>query len=662
MRGRAQGESSGSEYVVFRRSLIVWKLSAVYITIILLVLVIWGYANNLVDEHYALTSARQLYRVNSTTILQSIKKMLMSRDNEGITEMIDGLTQNDPLYSEMRLVSHAGEIAASPFDTRGETLSKDARSCQVCHRFDDPVQGLEIPIHDEIVEQPGGSRVVSVITPLRNEPTCSTAACHAHTDDPPVLGFLQTDYSLGRVDALTATRNFQTLIAALTGIVVCTICTWFMIGPLLERPISTLVAGMKTIAGGNLGFRIDVRRRDEFATVAESFNDMTSKLESSLSELRETKEYLEDIVENEADIIITVNPSGHIQTFNAGAEAMLGFKRSEVIGKRMKTLFANPKDRDVAIERLENSDTDTVANYETRFLTKNGEVRDVLLTLSRLRSPDGTPIGTVGISKDLTNEKKLQQRLIQSERYTAVGQSFTALQHSMKNMLFALKGGSYMVRTGIRKSDQEMLKDGWETVEEGISSMTELSKDMLKYMKDWEPEFRWVAVGEIIEKIDSVIAQTARDRGVEFSALVLPELPQVNCDANLIHSAIMDIVSNALEACLSKEYDEGESPRIDLSTTHFEATGKLAIEIRDNGPGMSHVVKNNMFTPFFSTKKNKGTGLGLAITSRIVSLHGGTIEVDSGPGRGAAFQILLPVAGPDRNKEYGDGKESPGHR
>ncbi len=140
------------------------------------------------------------------------------------------------------------------------------------------------------------------------------------------------------------------------------------------------------------------------------------------------------------------------------------------------------------------------------------------------------------------------------------------------------------------------------------------------------------------------------------------ELPEVYCDAGLIHSAIMDIVSNALEACLSKEYEDGESPQVDLATTHFEASGRFVIEISDNGPGMTEGVKANIFTPFFSTKRDKGTGLGLALTSRFVNLHGGAIEVVSEPGAGATFRILLPVAGPDKNKENRDGKESAGHR
>jgi signal transduction histidine kinase len=124
----------------------------------------------------------------------------------------------------------------------------------------------------------------------------------------------------------------------------------------------------------------------------------------------------------------------------------------------------------------------------------------------------------------------------------------------------------------------------------------------------------------------------------------------------------MDIVSNALEACLSKEYADGESPRIDVSTARDEAARRIAVIITDNGPGMTDTVKTNIFTPFFSTKKNMGTGLGLALTSRIVSLHGGTIDVISEPGRGSEFHVLLPVAGPEKKKENSDGEESAGHR
>ena len=102
-------------------------------------------------------------------------------------------------------------------------------------------------------------------------------------------------------------------------------------------------------------------------------------------------------------------------------------------------LFAEPAERDEAIARLTN--TDHVVNYETHFLTKQGEVKDVILTLSRLRDPDGVSMGTFGISKDVTMERKLQRELILKEKLAAIGQAVTGIQHSLKNMLGSLKGG-----------------------------------------------------------------------------------------------------------------------------------------------------------------------------------------------------------------------------
>ncbi len=450
------------------------------------------------------------------------------------------------------------------------------------------------------------------------------------------------------IDNLAAKRNVRLGVAALAIVVFGALGTRLLTGRLLQRPISALTTGMTKIARGDLDFRMNVSATDDFASVADSFNEMAFRLELLINRMRETRDYVQGIMENATDLIITVNPSGFIRTFNSGAETVLGCAKEEVVGRRFDELFADPDERDAATARLKT--TDNLVNYETRLLTKNGEVREVILSLSRLRGPYGFPIGTIGIGKDLTTEKKLQRQLIQSERFAAVGQSFTALQHAMKNMLNAMEGGSYMVEAGIRNDDQKLITEGWEIVEEGISSISELSRNMLNYMKEWKPDFEWTSVAKIVDRIKSVVARTAADKGVEFQARTAPALPDVYCDANLIHAAVMDIVSNALEACQLKDYAVGESSRIDVNTAYDEASARLAIVISDNGPGMPDNVKNNIFTPFFSTKKNKGTGLGLAITARIVALHGGTIDVISEPGRGSTFRILLPVAGPEKKK------------
>jgi two-component system sensor histidine kinase AtoS len=430
----------------------------------------------------------------------------------------------------------------------------------------------------------------------------------------------------------------------------------FFVRIFIKRPVRRLADGMNRLAEKELEYRLDENGKDEFSSLATSFNDMAIMLSSCLIELDKTRDYLYGILESSADLIITVTPSGKIRTFNTGAENALGYRRRDVVGKPITMLFVDPHDREIAIEKLKF--TDNVFNYKTRFITKSGESRDVLLTLSRFRNSTGDIIGTIGISKDITEEKRLQDQLMQSERFIAIGQVFTGIQHSMKNMLNACTGGAYMVKTGLAKDNRKMLEEGWKIVQEGISRMTDMSQDMLKYVKEWKPKFDHVNLAQTLSGIDRVFRQTAIDSGVKFRLNITPGLPSVSCDARMIHSVVMDIVSNALDACRWKDYKDDELPEIVLSAYMDNDTHKSIIEIKDNGCGMTEEVKASIFTPFFSTKSKAGTGLGLSITSRMVDVHGGVIDVESEPDKGTVFRIILPMDENSRSKENHDGKKS----
>ena len=380
---------------------------------------------------------------------------------------------------------------------------------------------------------------------------------------------------------------------------------------------------------------------------------MSVMLSSSLTELKKSQDYLRSILESSADIIITVNPAGKIQTVNKGAEVALGHKRIELIGKPVEILFADPQERYVAIDKLKHAEN--VVNYQIQFLTASREVRDVLLTISRLRNSLGAVIGTIGIGKDITEEKRLQHQLIQSQRLATIGEVFTGIQHSMKNLLNACKGGAYMVKIGLTTDNRKMLVDGWAMVEEGIERLTGMSQDMLRYVKDWKPRPDQVNINDTLSDIYTVIKQTAKDKGVEFRFKEVSSLPIVKCDGRMMYTAIMDIASNALDACLWKDYDESEKPEVVMGAYTEDNDRLLVIEVKDNGCGMTKDVQENIFTPFFSTKSKAGTGLGLSITTRMISVHDGKIEVESQPDRGSVFRIVIPVNGTNKNKERNDG-------
>ncbi len=635
---------------------IVWKLSALIILIVSVVIAISGIVNTLICSKTSIDSVRTVMEANSDSILRSVEKVMTSG------EFADGLYHDllaDPsVYGRIWAYRHkTGEAA---FGTGGAKKSRNDRLCQTCHGLENPAEGLATPNFHEIVDQANGGRTLFVTTPIRNRKSCSTTECHESEESMPVLGFLEADYPLENVDELISWSRTLTLIAVAAAVLCCTGALWLAFNRYLGKSFRILLKGIGRIADNDLAFRFKEGRKDEIGILARSFNSMTTRILAHQEELRSATEYLEGIIESSADMIITVNPSGRIQTFNRGAEETLGYRRDEIVGQRVEGLFANPSERNVAIARLKN--TDNVLNYQTRFVTNDGEILNVLLTLSRLRDPEGNAIGTFGISKDITRELLLQKKLIQSEKFVAIGQAVTGIQHAIKNMLNALKGGAYLVEIGLKNDQRDRLNDGWDMVKEGISRISSLSMNLLNYVKEWRPELDSANLDALLGKVRDVIVQSARDKGVDFRMECPEPVPRVICDPRLIHMAVMDLVSNALDACKWKDYEPDDKPEVVLSLFNESTGRKAVIEVRDNGCGMNDEIRKNIFAPFFSTKKKWGTGLGLALSSRIINVHGGKITVESEPDRGTTFRIILPVEGPGEKKESGDGQEGSDNR
>ena len=643
-----------------RRHSIVTKLSVVVIAIVTLVIAATGLVNNIISHHYALETARAALKFNSESILSGIDKLMMTRNKDGVLELIQDISKGSTVYRDIRLLSHySGEIIVSRLAETGANLSEEDPSCAICH----DQSGSLIPSEDsldEIVASPSGSRILHVVTPILNKASCETGQCHEHADSGPILGFLEAEYSLGRIDSLISGLNASFAVAASAAVLLGTMALWIMFRQTLGKPIREMAAGIQAVAGTNLSFRFKTHRKDELGLVEESVDDMAARIQAHQTELRDAREYLEGIVENSADIIITVNPEGLIQTVNRGAEQALGYPREELIGRRIEILFADPRERDVAIARLEHGDS--VVNYETHFLTKTGALRDVLLTLSRLRNREGTPIGTIGISKDITREKELQGLVVQSQAAAAIGQAVTAIQHAIKNMLNTLSGGSYLVRVGMAKDNQERIEEGLAMIDEGIWRIGDHSLNMLKYAKEWTLTLELTDLALLVNKVCNAIEHAASDRGVIVRRDIPDHCPLVSCDSRLLHMALMDIATNAMDACSEKTYRAPETAEIFFSLYLDNGMNTIVIEVRDNGIGMNEETRENIFRPFFTMKEELGTGLGLALTSRILKLHGGEIGVESELEKGSTFRLALPLEGRSMNQGARDGQESPGRR
>jgi len=196
---------------------------------------------------------------------------------------------------------------------------------------------------------------------------------------------------------------FITICLVLIFVTISFIINWRVSNHYIGKPFIKLLYGMNKLADKDTNFRLEEEDEDDIDSPAYSFNEMASMLSSSLTELEKSRDYLRGILESSADIIITINPAGTIRTINMGVTNVLGYRRRDVIGKPIDILLADPNDKQIAAERLKLSDN--VVNYETKFLTKDGKLRNILLTLTQLRNSSGDVIGTICFSKDITKEK-----------------------------------------------------------------------------------------------------------------------------------------------------------------------------------------------------------------------------------------------------------------
>jgi len=236
--------------------------------------------------------------------------------------------------------------------------------------------------------------------------------------------------------------------------------------------------------------------------------------------------------------------------------------------------------------------------------------------------------------------RRLEQELIKSERLAAIGQTVASLGHYMKNIIFGLKGGFYLVNTSSQDDEADSLKTGWEMLEKNMGRISDLVLDLLEYSRDREPEYESYSPNRIVNEVCDLIKEKAKEHDVEIVKELDSSIGELPLDPSGLHRCLLNLVSNAVDACL---FDSSEGKRWVVQVkTILEHDGTLRFDVSDNGCGMDDEVKKKLFTTFFSTKEGRGTGLGLLIAQKIVQDHEGTIAVESELGKGSTFTIRLP--------------------
>lgn len=259
-----------------------------------------------------------------------------------------------------------------------------------------------------------------------------------------------------------------------------------------------------------------------------------------------------------------------------------------------------------------------------------------------------TLLTAIGIQTGLAlANMRLTEARIKAERLAAVGQTVASLSHSIKNIVQGLRGGGEVVELGLRKQNMKVVNGGWEIVSRNLERVSGLAMNMLAYSKQRKPDFELANLTSILEDICELTQKQFDQKKVALLHDLATDIPPVPMDSGGIHQAVLNLVSNALDA------SEPEEGVVSVRSVFDEKNERVMVIVADNGHGMSQSFQKRLFEPFNSTKGYGGTGLGLVVTQKVIDEHGGKITVESAEDKGTTITLILPTQQQD-NTNPGD--------
>lgn len=405
--------------------------------------------------------------------------------------------------------------------------------------------------------------------------------------------------------------------------------------------------------------------------------------------ISETQNYLKNVLDNSADIIITTNTEGRVVEFNRGASRILGYSKDEIIGTKAEKLWVQPEQRREILKILEKEGY--VSNYETQIITKKGQVIDVSLTLSYILSSKKGILGTVGISKDITEKKKLERAVeernielhelnekleekviertrdlekanMELERSNRLKSQFIAtMSHELRTPLNSILGFSELLMDEVFGTLTDKQKRYANNVYSSGSHLLQLINNILDIAKiesgKMELHYEAFSVRQAISEVETVIKPLADKKNQKLSITINDKVSIIKADKVKFKQILYNLLSNAVkftndghDIFLEADIISGDD-RFHFLKNPSICPGSescLRVSVTDTGIGIKKEDHEKIFSEFEQvdssfSRRYEGTGLGLALTKKLVELHGGAISVESAEGKGSRFTVVVPL-------------------
>jgi len=379
----------------------------------------------------------------------------------------------------------------------------------------------------------------------------------------------------------------------------------------------------------------------------EQLEEQLKKLSRELSghkiELHQTRRYLQCILQNSNDMIFATDVDGILVSFSKGGEKALGYRWEEVAGSLIKQFAVNPEEFDELIRKSQ--EQGSAVRLELPFRHKDGHTVYCDISLITLTNTQGKNVGIVGVCRDITAWKQLQEDLIRVDRLAEIGRIAAGITHEINNPLAVINeiaGWAKVViedAKGLEDSDRRELEKAVSNIIEQTKRCRAITHQLLGFSRDSAPQKKTVDLHELIRETIRFLQPELKYRDIDIMYDFEEKAIYVTTDPNMLEQVFVNLVTNAIHAIEERPNGKG---KIELRTKTRQDFSEVAIS--DNGPGIKEEDKEKIFDLFFTTKPpGIGTGLGLPICQNIIEKLGGKISFETQTGAGTTFIVSIPL-------------------
>ena len=394
----------------------------------------------------------------------------------------------------------------------------------------------------------------------------------------------------------------------------------------------------------------------------EAVREVTARIKTEWS-LRDSEVRFRTLFDESKDVFYISTTEGRFLDINPAGVELFGYaSKEELLDVNIgRELYAYPQDRKRFCDLVDA--TGYTKDYEVLMKRKNGEKLWVLITSTALRDHRGIVTGFRGVIRDVTEHKKLEQQLLQSQKMEAVGLLAGGIAHDFNNILTAIIGYGNLLKKHLQNDDR--LRGYANLVLESADRAARLTQSILAFSRKQVLKPEPVDLNAIIGRVEKLLARIIGE-DIVLKAVLHGADMTVMADSIQIEQVLINLATNARDAMPNGGSLVIETALERLDEEHARAYGlrgrgnHAVITVEDTGGGFDEETQARIFEPFFTTKESgKGTGLGLSIVHGIISQHGGHIMVDSEPGGGTKFKIYLPLVQPRSEEAHAAAVSAP---